>query len=196
MPELSAYLRECFNLIADWLMETGARGKLHLGPGEMSLSLARKLKARLKLAEELIRRLIWQIGAGLTLAPTRPGGPRSDQDRAPRRRLYSFALLHPANYYARALEMLRERERPAKPNRPEIGPLLARWKTLSAIAKDPMPTARRMARRLARIRAKRQIMPLALPFRGEHRLPTELSLMASFALHDTNDALRLWLNSS
>ena len=192
MSGLSEYFRECFALVAGWLMETGHRGKLHLRPKEMSLTLSRKLMTAFRRAEDLLRLLIWELAAELapTLILAEPR-PRTSTARTPKPWRWGFRPFPDRRNKQPALEALLARGAPSARNRPEIDRLLARFQTLSSLAADPLPTARRMARRLARMKAARALLPVALPLvKRAVRLPTELSMIADMQVYSVNDAMR------
>ncbi|GGB71291.1 hypothetical protein GCM10011503_19950 [Henriciella pelagia] len=198
MPELSGFLRASFELIADWLLATGDKGRLHLDPEEMTRSLAQKISSALRKAEILLRRLIWALAAewALTDMPERAPDKRP-RDRAPKPYRWRFAVFPNRPYNARAIDMLNARGRTGPRPPVRIGLILDRWRTLSGLAKDPTAAARRLARRFRQMKRANAIIPLACPVPGLNRLPGELGLLASFSLHETNTAMRkLILDSS
>ncbi|MGB3626606.1 MAG: hypothetical protein WA989_12305, partial [Henriciella sp.] len=117
----------------------------------------------------------------------RPRAPSAD--RLPRPWHWSFRAVDVGSYNAAQLDAFAERtERPAPPP-PGITLILARYHRLSALVLDPVPAARRLAKRIHAMRAARRVPLVTLPMRRTHRLPAELGLMASFLPREVNDAM-------
>lgn len=196
MSRLDGFLHEGFTAIGDTLTEALGRSGLYLAPATLGKMAARRFRASLKLLETLLRRLLVLMALQMEGAPrqTRPSGPARDERPAgPRAR--GFVLVPPYRYDPQALEALQAGRHPPKPGPVPAGPLLHRYRTLIGLLADPEPTARRMARRLARLRASGEAAPIIFPLERLHRLGPALGLIAAALPGHLNLALASFYDS-
>lgn len=173
--------------------------KLHLKPETVTRSLSARVRARLKMLETLLRRLILLLAMTLTPAPAKPGTPRA-QASVPDgvedvtasflagRRIYRFALMgRPLGVSGVFPDMARSPSGPVP-----AAPLLARIAALYRVLKKPEAAALRLARQIRRMKARGEARPYCLPMAGRHRLPRELALLAGALRTHVNQALAGW----
>ncbi|WP_156807794.1 hypothetical protein [Henriciella marina] len=185
----------------------------------LSRRLYTHVRARLKLIETLLRRLLVLMAASIEISVIPAKAGTSSSQTAPSRPAPSQAGPSPAapapaekgksrRGFA-LLPTLRERP-PLDPSvfdtlraevsgrgcRPlDLAPLMHRWNTVGALLRHPEKAARRMAWRLARLRAAGAPRPLCLAPTDTRRTATELQLIAASLPHLVSRALSGWYDS-
>lgn len=152
-------------------------------PETLTQAVARRVKARMKELEIILRRLIVLLALSLTLPPPapRPAAKPAGEGQGPidtkSQHLYSIALTGQTHI-----------SNPDDPGFPEgdgkfpssvsTAPLLRRFQAFARILKNPDRYARRVARTLERQRERARPRPyiMAMP---THRLHPELGLLAA-----------------
>ena len=188
------------NLRLDLLDALGG-ANLHLQPETISRSLYAKVRAKLKVLEQVLRRLLVLLAMTLDLAPVRPRAlqaaaplPEGVEDvtssfRAHLPALYRMALMGrpsgpPRDFGALASTRL-SGPVPAMP-------LMRRAAVLLKIMKNPDAAARRMARLIGRMKRRGEAKPYCLPLAARGRLRPELALLTSAITLEVNAALADW----
>jgi hypothetical protein len=206
MQDTSSFAAAGLRAIGEGLADLAFRGGLERARVTLSRTLALKIRARLRLLETMLRRLLVVMASALDVRPaikapvipakagTSCNKTEPSESLMPRPRKKGFAL------------MPCERDRPgldpsvfetsARTRRAiEIAPLLHRYRTVLALLEDPDRAARRMARRLARLRAAGAHRPIFLAQAFTHRLGVELGLVAEVLPALANRALSGWNDS-
>ena len=189
---MDGFLRSGFATLTSAVHDASTRAGLHLAPETITRRTASALRVRLRLLEALLRQLLMLLAAALDLPALRSAStPQERRDRpAPARR--SFRLMPDYRFDGAAFEKLKARPAAAPPDDTPVIPLRHRLETLQRLLEDPAAAARRMARRLARMKARGDFRPVCFPFERLHRLPTELGLLASYTPTRVNDVMRAW----
>ena len=196
MSRLTAFLEESFSALSDALASASARAGLHLHPKTITKAAAQRLRASLKLAEIMLRRLVMLMALEIELpepAPARPGEPR---ECTPREKPgYRFKLFPAHRYDAAGLETMRQRPRVTKPSPVSVIPLRHRHDTLVILLRHPAKLARRMAFRLRAEKRAGPVIARVMPQRGLHRLDARLGLIAPALAEQLNAGLRAYFDS-
>ncbi|HPE49667.1 MAG TPA: hypothetical protein PLR76_14785 [Hyphomonas sp.] len=165
------------------LAEAVVAAGLHLKPDTLAQAAARRVKARMKELEIILRRLIVLIALSLTLAPAKPRAPKpKDAEAEPvltkSQPLWNFALAGET--------VVCSLDGPAFPGiaghvsgPAPAAPLLRRFDALARILRAPERYARRVARVLERRRRAGEALPICQPSTGTHRLRPELGAIAT-----------------
>jgi len=152
-------------------------------PETLTQAVARRVKARMKELEVILRRLIVLIALSLTLAPVKPrNASKPDGEGEPvltkSSALYSIALTGQVDFYSL--------DGPGFPDAAShasgpvwTAPLLRRFAALARILRNPERYARRVARTLDRHRKAGEPRPACLPMTTTARLHPELGLVAA-----------------
>lgn len=174
-------------------------------PVTLRRGTAARARAQLKILETIVRRLLWLIALGLTLAPVRPRaatGPAplaqgvedvtqsfpsvptcriSLAGRAMDMQLHEGSVLFPCTVRASGPV-------PA-------APIFARIIALHGLLSVPQAHAKRLARSLERLRRKGEARPVCMPDTGAFRLRAELGLVATALPGLINARLETWESS-
>ena len=195
MTQIGGFIGDGLVAVRDTLDEAVARANLHLMPVTVTKTMARRVRATLKVLETILRRLLVLLAAEVALEPVRKSAPR-DRRHARARGPRGFTLLPVMGGDLSRLEgVSRFRPEPAW-NRTETGTLLDRISRLRQLIENPAPAARRMARLLERLKRKGAPRPVALPQGGLHRHGHELALIAGILPQLTGEALAGWYDTS
>lgn len=195
MSRLTAFLEDSLKALREALLDASARAGLHLHPKTISKALATKLRASLKLAGIMLRRLVLLMALEVELPEPAPPRQHAPQERAPRKPGYRFQLFPAHRYDGAALEALRDRPRPEKPGPVSVIPLRDRHETLMTLLRDPEKLARRMAFRLRALKAAGPVVARILPQRGLYRLDPRLGLIAQAVAERLNEGMRAYFDS-
>jgi hypothetical protein len=203
MDQQSTFLQQGFDQIQIDLLDTIGKANLHLKPETITRSLRARVRARLKMLETILRRLILLLAASLTLDPVKPRPPApaapscegvEDVTASFKRhiKLYRMALMgRPPGPVGNFPETRRIAPKGPVP----AAPLLMQAAVLLRIMKHPDAAARRMARLLDRMRKRGEGRPHCAPLAGRHRLGPELGLIASLLTAHVKTALENWYDS-
>lgn len=173
--------------------------RLDLKPETLTQTVARRLKARMKQLEIILRRLIVLLAFRLTLPPlaprvaAKPAGAGEAPVDTKSAQLYNIALT--GQTFA---NILHNRAFPAdagySPGSTSAAPLMRRLLAFVRILDNPERYARRVARTLERQRASGRPRPycMAMP---THRLHPELGLLAACLPAQIDAAFDRWTGS-
>ncbi|MCA8902225.1 MAG: hypothetical protein KDA53_13370 [Hyphomonas sp.] len=163
------------------------RAKLHLAPDTLRRTLGQRTRARLKLLEIIVRRLIVLLALSITLAPSNPRtksapaplpeGVEDVTSSFPRVRRPALRLLWTTQYYSLNDPGFPE-GLPRTTGPIPARPLMLKAHALMQVLKDPEAHARRVARVIARSRGKGEACPLIPPLAEARRLRRELSIIS------------------
>tara|TARA_R110002050_G_scaffold179856_1_gene313404 strand:- start:184 stop:816 length:633 start_codon:yes stop_codon:yes gene_type:complete len=163
---------------------------------------AQRARARLKLLEVIVRRLVLLLALSLRLAPVRPRAPgpatplpHGVEDvthtypalAAPRRLRLAGRAVDPCSASPFGLFPCAFRTGPVP-----AAPVFARIIALHRVLVAPEAHARRLARTLDRLKRKGEPRPSCLPVTGAYRLRPELGLVASALPGLVNAGLESW----
>lgn len=226
MQDNSGFIEAGFRALGEEMADLSFRAGLERTKIRLSRRLYTHVRARLKLIETLLRRLLVLMAASIEVSVPHPepvegpakAGTSSSQTApsqpAPSQAGPSQAAPTPAEKRkARRgfalMPSLRER-RPLDPSvfdtswaelsgrgrRPlDLAPLMHRWNTVGALLRHPEKAARRMAWRLARLRAAGAPRPHCLVPTDTRRAPTEVQLIAAALPQRVARALSGWYDS-
>ena len=209
MTEASDILVQGFGQVGLDLSDLMGRTGLHLKPDTVTRSLRARVRARLRVLETILRRLIFLMAMRLTpdpvsqnpltQYPARTGAAPPDgvEDVTASFRAhqpeYCMALMgRPGGGLDNLADGDRKGRRADPPGPVAAAPLLAWIAGLQQILKDPDPIVQRMARLIAQMKARGEGRPYCAPFAAGHRLPPELALVAGLLPGLINGALALW----
>ena len=171
-------------------------------PLTLRRGVAQRARARLKMLEVIVRRLVLLLALSLRLAPVRPRAPGPATPlppcvedvthtypalAAPRRLLLAGRAVDPCAAPPFGLFPCSFRAGPVP-----AAPVFARIIALHRVLAAPEAHARRLARTLARWKKKGEPRPVCLPVAGAYRLRPELGLIASALPGLVTAALGSW----
>ena len=201
MDDQTALLEQGFTGLRNDLLDTLGDANLHLQPETITRTLHARVRAKLKVIETLLRRLILLLAMTLDLAPVRPRAARlaapppegvEDVTASFRAHLppqYRMALMPPPSRAPGEISALATARRTG----PVLAmPLLRRAAGLLKVIKKPDAAARRMARLIERMKTRGDVRPYCLPIAGRHRLRPDLALLAGAIRLQVNSALADW----
>jgi hypothetical protein len=203
MDQQSTFLQQGFERVKLDLLDTIGQANLHLKPETITRSLRAKVRAKLKVLETILRRLILVLAMSLKLDPVkpRPSAPAAsaqegveDVTTSFKRHIKSYRMalmgrpLGPVGIFP-------ETRRTAPKGPVLAAPLLVQAAVLLRIMKHPDAAARRMARLLDRIRKRGEGRPHCAPLAGRHRLTPQLGLIASLLTAHVKTALDTWYDT-
>ena len=215
MIGLDAFIDQGLAAARNALLGVRAEAGLHLAPKTVSKRLHARVRSRLKAIETIVRRLITLMAAALEVAPAggagatgRAAAPTAQPDGA-EDVTQSFAALQGPVYHlrltARPVRGLADWHQmlagsgsaSALATGPvPAAPLLAQIVALHRVLKDPEPAARRLARHLAGLKARRQPRPICPPSAGDFRLGAELGSVSTALPGLITRALADWPDTS
>ncbi|WP_394705951.1 hypothetical protein [uncultured Hyphomonas sp.] len=201
MDDQTDFLEQGFDDLRNELLDTLGDANLHLQPETITRCLHSRVRAKLKVLETLLRRLLVLLAMRLDLAPVRPRAarPASPLPEGAEDVTASFRAHLPPQY--RMVLMPRPLGPPGNFNSlkavrqtgPALAmPLLRRAAVLLRIIKQPEAAARRIARLIERMRARGDTKLYCPPLAGRHRLRPELSLLAGAIGLQVNAAMADW----
>lgn len=201
MDNQTSLLEQGFEDLRNDLLDTLGEANLHLQPETITRTLHARVRAKLKVIETLLRRLILLLAMTLDLPPVRPRAvrpaaplPEGVEDvtasfRAHLPPQYRMVLMPPPSGVPGEFSALA----PARRTGPILAmPLLRRAAGLLKVMKQPDAAARRMARLIERMKKRSDARPYCLPIAGCHRLRPELALLAGAIRLQVNAALADW----
>nr|WP_321439859.1 hypothetical protein [uncultured Hyphomonas sp.] len=201
MDDQTDLLEQGFTGLRNDLLDTLGEANLHLQPETITRTLHARVRAKLKVIETLLRRLILLLAMTLELAPVRPRAARpaaplpegvEDVTASFRAHLppqYRMVLMPPPSRAPGEFSALA----PARRTGPVLAmPLLRRAAGLLKVIKQPDAAARRMARLIERMKTRGDVRPYCLPIAGRHRLRPDLALLAGAIRLKANAALADW----
>ncbi|MEZ5954466.1 MAG: hypothetical protein R3C13_09205 [Hyphomonas sp.] len=172
------------------LTDVIGKAELHLKPRTLTRTLARRTRARLKLLESIVRRLIVLLALSLAPSPDRVAPKRTKDQRSvteivedvtatfPQLPVYRLNLLGRVTYYR--MDSAGFPERLARRTGPALAlPLMVHADALLRLLLAPERHAARLARRLRRERGQGMTRPLCPPLSGVHRLRPELGAISA-----------------
>ena len=170
------------------LLDVIARDNLHLRPVHMPRTRRARARGRLKLIEQIIRRLIAIMALGLhvVFAPPKQRAPAPALPDGveiaifPGAAEYHFTLL-PASTHLSLSEPFPEIARRGCGTAGPVSTarLLARIRALHRLLKSPEAAAKRLARSFQRLKAKGRPSPVAGPAPNAFRLNPELGALST-----------------
>jgi hypothetical protein len=174
-------------------------------PVTLRRGTAQRARAKLKILETIVRRLLWLMALGLTLAPVRPRAATGPVPLAPGVEdvTQSFPSV-PAcriSLAGRAMDMTLTEGSGHFPDTVRAsGPvpaarIFARIIALHELLSAPEAHAKRLARSLERLRRKGEARPVCMPDTGAFRLRAELGLVATALPGMINARLETWESS-
>ncbi|MEZ5997812.1 MAG: hypothetical protein R3B98_03855 [Hyphomonas sp.] len=191
------FVAHALRVLGDALLAIIVRADLHLKPGELTRSLARRTARQMRELTLLIRRLIFLMALSVDLAPAKPRAPKARAVPAGEDVTASFGAarigvrLVPAP--ARAFpDHLRTLSGPPRKATVSAAPLLLRWIALNRVLTKPEQYAARLARVIERWKAARQPRPYVGPVPARHRFGAQLGLTAGAVTDMLRRALSDW----
>lgn len=180
----------------DALSDASGLANLHLRPSTIRIGVARRFRQSLRIIESTIRRLIILLAASLKLEPLSPAraGERSSKSGRSRPGL----MLMPVDWKPRKRPDFEAIERLTStgPSGPvDTAPLLDRMQMLFDLIKNPYPVARRLARRIEKLKALRLRAPTYVAPQGLHRFGAEFGLIASALPELLSEEFRDWYDT-
>ena len=219
MQDNSGFIEAGFRALGEEMVDISFRAGLERTEIRLSRRLYTLVRSRLKLIETLLRRLLVLMAASIEVSVPHPEpveGPAkagtSSSQTAPSRPAPSEAAPAEKRKSRRGFALmpsLRER-RPLDPSvfdtswaelsgrgrrPPGLAPLMHRWNTVGALLRHPEKAARRMAWRLARLRAGDAPRPHCLVPTDTRRARTEVQLIAAALPQRVARALSGWYDS-
>lgn len=200
MNGMQAFVEQGLAAARKALLGVRAEAGLHLEPKTISKRLRARVRGRLKAIETIVRRLITLMATTLEIAPPphpEPAGRAGEAAPAPLSEggedvTAAFRALAPPVYRLR----LTARKLPGLVDWQDMfagagsasalstgpvlaAPLIAQIVALHRVLKNPEPAARRLARRLAQMKARREPRPICPPGTGDFRLGAELGSVST-----------------
>lgn len=205
MDDQTSLLEQGFENLRLDLLDTLGGANVHLQPETIPRSLRARVRAKLKVLEAILRRLILLLAMTLDLAPVRPRAPRDaaavpkgvpegveDVTASFRAHLppqYRMALIGRPLGPPGDFDALKA----ARLSGPVLAmPLLRHAAVLLQVIKQPDGAARRMARLIERMKRRGETKPYCLPLAGRTRLGPELALISGAVRLQVNAALADW----
>ena len=205
MSRDTSFITMGLGLAADALREVIARDNLHLRPVHMPRSRRARAGGRLKLVEQIVRRLIVIMALGLhaVFAPPKPRAPAPALPDGveiaifPGAAEYHLTLL-PAPTHLSLSEPFPDIARRDCGNTGPVSTarLLARIRALHRILKSPEAAAKRLARSLQRQKSKGRPSPMVGPAPNAFRLNPALGALSTALPGLLNAKLGLAWNDS
>jgi len=217
MNGMQAFVEQGLAAARTALLGVRAEAGLHLEPKHVTKCLRARVRSRLKAIETIVRRLITLMASALEIAPPAhagrgQGAPAAQPDSLPdgvEDVTDSFAGLQPPAFRlrltGRAVSGLIDWDQvfagsasaSAQPSGPVLAaPLIAQIVALHRVLKHPDRAAKRLARHLAGLKARRQPRPICPPSPGDFRLGAELGSVSTALPSLLTRALADWPDSS
>lgn len=181
----------------DALENAAGLANLHLKPATITKLAARRLRQTLKTIERAVRMLIILLAASIELGPLRPRlarAPDAPRLRGARKRGFHFLPVdwHPGQRpdFSAFGEV-----RPRAPGPVPTGPLTDRIQTVFGLMRNPEPAARRLARRIEKLRALKVKPPTFGPMTHLYRFSPEFGLIAAGLPDFIREAHSAWYDS-
>ncbi|MEQ9316930.1 MAG: hypothetical protein RLN72_13830 [Henriciella sp.] len=181
----------------DALENAAGLANLHLKPATITKLAARRLRQTLKTIERAVRMLIILLAASIELGPVRPRPVRGSDAarlRGPHKRGFHFLPVnrHPSQ---RPDYSALEQVRPRAPGPVPTGPIMDRIQTVFGLMRNPEPAARRLARRIEKLRALKVRAPTFGPITHLYRFNAEFGLIAAGLPDFIRQAHSAWYDS-
>ena len=213
----SGFIEAALTSIRDALETAADKVGLILRHYAPSRSAASRFRANVTRLETMFRRVLVLMAARIVaeaakraankqepITPAKAGAPASKMLppdvldvtlRMPRRK--PFRLVPPLPARAEQIDKLRALPRPKPVGRDctVFVPLLYRYRTLMRALAEPERQARRMARRLAALKAAGEAKPLVPAEPCRHQYPPDLGVVAALLPDLTRNALTYWFDT-
>ena len=188
MSKDSSFIAMGLGLVEHALLDVIARDNLHLRPVHMPRTRRARANGRLKLIEQIVRRLIAMMALGLhvVFAPPKQRAPSPDLPDGVEIVVFPGAVeyhltLRPASQQLNLSDPFPEiaRNGCARAGLVSTARLLARVRALHRLLKSPETAAKRLARSFQRLKAKGRPSPVAGPAPNAFRLNAELGALST-----------------
>lgn len=199
MDEDRAFIDFGLQQAEEALKNAAGEADLHLRPQMLRKTPAKRFRSRLRAIEAIVRRLIILLATMLDLSPAKSPSPNSGAgpNASCAQNQHAFKLI-PVDWAPQPLPDFKTLTRaPAARafGQPEIARLLARVSTVLRLIAHPDGAARRLARRIERLRKLKLPRPYCPPPERTHRLSAELGFVASSLPQMITAAFETWYDT-
>ena len=206
MTDHRAFITEGLEAARDALADAAAMADLHLLPAMLSRSLKRRCMARWRVIAVIVRRLIFLMALSIELPMIRHSPDKSGIVMTKSGMVMDRVEDVTASFGPQPRAFVLAPRKCGPPPPEGIGgaiskgtagpvaaaPVIARFRALLKVIRDPEGHALRLARVLRRWKARGEARPYIMPMGGNHRLRPELGVVSSFLPGLLNASLAQW----
>jgi hypothetical protein len=211
MTDHRAFITQGLEAARDALADASAMANLHLLPAGLSRSLKRRCMARWRVIATIVRRLIFLMALSIELPMIRHSPDKSGIVMTKSGMVMDGVEDVTASFgpQPRAFALVPHKCGPPPPGGlgaaivgggtqkgldgpVPAAPVIAQFRALLKVLRDPEGHALRLARVLRRWKARGEARPYIMPVRGNHRLRPELGVVSSFLPGLLNASLAQW----